>query len=112
MEKSGLFRKMKVAANLIPPPPGMSPDELISLNKAAAKTAVIMYAEKHEDFEEMLWDAAIDHLMDTVLTDDLFTQDAGFIPTAEEQANMDKSKETAEMLNGLFRGLAGFLKHI
>lgn len=57
-------------------------------------------------------EAAVNHLMDEILTDDLFAPDAGFTPTAEEQANMDKAKETAEMLDGLFRGLAGFLKHI
>ena len=31
MEKRGLFRKITVAANLIPPPPGLNPEALLSL---------------------------------------------------------------------------------
>lgn len=71
-----------------------------------------MYADNHDDFFETLMDAAMDHLMEDVLTDDLFAPDAGFTPTAEETANMDKAKATAELLEGLLGGLGCFLKHI
>ena len=49
MEKRGLFRKITVAANLIPPPPGLNPEALIAIHKLAAKEALIMYAQKHDD---------------------------------------------------------------
>lgn len=87
MEKRGLFRQLQVAVNLIPPPPpDCSPDELIDRHRAAAKHALIMYAKRHESFREMMFEAAMDHLMDTILTDDLVTPDEGFTPTAEERA--------------------------
>ena len=72
MEKRGLFRKITVAANLIPPPPGTDPEAVIALHKMAAKEAVIMYAQKHDDFCELMAEAATDHLFDTILTDELF----------------------------------------
>ena len=110
MEQRGLFRKITVAVNLIPPPPpGISPADLTALHKSAAKSAILMYADKHDDFSEVFMDAALDHLMEDILTDDLFAPDAGFTPTAEETANMDRAKATAELLEVLFRGLA---KHI
>ena len=108
MEKRGLFRKITVAANLIPPPPGADPDFLIALHKMAAKEAVIMYAQKHDDFCELMAEAATDHLFDTILTDDLFNPVEGFTPTDEEQANMKRAEETAKALSGLFN----ILKHI
>lgn len=39
-----------------------------------------MYADKHDDFFEVFMDAALDHLMEDILTDDLFAPDAGFTP--------------------------------
>lgn len=56
-----------------PPPPGADPDFLIALHKMAAKEAVIMYAQKHDDFCDLLIDAATDHLFDTILTDGLLS---------------------------------------
>ena len=112
MEQRGLFRKITVAVNLIPPPPGVSPADLTAFHQSAAKSALRMYADKHDDFFEIFMDAALDHLMEDVLTDDLFAPDAGFTPTAEETANMDRAKATAELLNGLFSCLGGLAKHI
>lgn len=108
MNKRGLFRKIKVCANLIPPPPGVDGETLIAWHKAAAKSAVLMYAQRHDDFAKMLAEASLDHLMNTVLTDDLFNPESGFTPTANEQAAMDVAKATAERLTGLF----DFLKTI
>lgn len=109
MEKRGLFRKITVAVNLIPPPtPCIDPEALTALHKMAAKEALFMYARKHEDFADLMAEAAMDHLMDSVLTDDLFTPVAGFTPTEEERATMDRAKATAEALTGLL----DFLKHI
>ena len=100
MEKLGLFRKITVAANLIPPPPGIDPEAVITLHKMAAKEAVIMYAQKHDDFSDLLAEAAFDNLFDTILTDDLFRPVEGFAPTDEEQAKMKKAEETAKALSG------------
>ena len=108
MEKRGLLRKITVAANLIPPPPGADPDSLIALYKMAAKEAVIMYAQKHDDFCELMAEAATDHLFDTILTDELFKPVEGFTPTDEEQANMKKAEEAAKMVSGLFDLLKRF----
>lgn len=112
MEKRGLFRKITVAANLIPPPPGAEGESLIAFHKLAAREAVIMYAQNHDDFCDMLAEAAMDHLFDTILTDDLFTPDAGFSPTKEELANIERAKATAALVDGLFGGLADLLKNI
>lgn len=108
MEKRGLFRKITVAANLIPPPPGIEPEAVITLHKMAAKEAVIMYAQKHDDFCELMAEAATDHLFDTILTDELFKPVEGFTPTDEEQANMKKAEEAAKMVSGLFDLLKRF----
>lgn len=108
MEKRGFFRKITVAANLIPPPPGAAPDFLIALHKMAAKEAVIMYAQKHDDFCELMAEAATDHLFETILTDDLFKPVEGFTPTDEEQAKMKEAEQTAKAITGLF----DILKHI
>ncbi len=59
-----------------------------------------------------MFDAALDHLLDGVLTDDLFAPDKEFSPTKEEVDNMNRAKETAELVNGLFHGLADLLKTI
>lgn len=45
-----------------------------------------MYAQKHDDFCELMAEAATNHLFDTILTDDLFKPVEGFTPTDEEQA--------------------------
>lgn len=92
MEKRGLFRKITVAANLIPPPPGLDPEALIAVHKLAAKEALIMYAQKHDDFCELMAEAATNHLFDTILTDDLFKPVEGFTPTDEEQAKMKEAE--------------------
>lgn len=108
MEKLGLFRKITVAANLIPPPPGIDPEAVITLHKMAAKEAMTMYANKHDDFCELMAEAAFDNLFDTILTDDLFKPVEGFTPTDEEQANMKKAEEAAKMITGLFDLLKRF----
>ena len=38
MEQRGLFRKITVAVNLIPPPPGIYPPDQTPLKKIAPKT--------------------------------------------------------------------------
>lgn len=108
MEKRGLFRKITVAANLIPPPPGRDPEARIAVHKLAAKEALIMYAQKHDDFCELMAEAATNHLFDTILTDDLFKPVEGFTPTDEEQAKMKEAEQTAKVITGLF----DILKHI
>lgn len=108
MEKRGLLRKITVAANLIPPPPGADPDFLIALHKMAAKEAVIMYAQKHDDFCDLLIDAATDHLFDTILTDELFKPVEGFTPTDEEQATFKKAEATAKAMTCLLDILKNF----
>lgn len=91
-----------------PPPPGIDPEAVITLHKMAAKEAVIMYAQKHDDFCELMAEAATDHLFDTILTDDLFKPVEGFTPTDEERAKMEEAKETAKALSGLFNILKRF----
>lgn len=107
MEKRGLFRKITVAANLIPPPPGLNPEALIAIHKLAAKEALIMYAQKHDDFCEMMAEAAFENLFDTILTNDLFKPVEGFTPTDEEQAKVKEAEQTAKAITGLF----DILKH-
>ena len=108
MEKRGLFRKLTVAANLIPPPPGGEPGARIAIHKLAAKEARTLYANKHDDFCDLMAEAAFDNLFDTILTDDLFKPVEGFTPTDEERAKMDEAKETAKALSGLFNILKRF----
>lgn len=95
-----------------PPPPGADGEALIELHRSAAKIAIRNYAEHHEDFCDVMADAALDHLLDGVLTDDLFAPDKEFAPTKEEVDAMNRAKETAELVNGLFHGLADILKTI
>ena len=94
MEKRGLFRKITVA--------GLNPEALIAIHKLAAKEALIMYAQKHDDFSDLLAEAAFDNLFDTILTDDLFKPVEGFTPTDEERAKMEEAEKTAKALSGLF----------
>lgn len=112
MNRRGLIRKIQVCANLIPPPPDADPESLIQLHRNAAKMAIANYAANHDDFYEVMFDAALDHLLDGVLTDDLFAPDKEFVPTKEEVDTMNRAKETAELVNGLFHGLADILKTI
>ena len=121
MNRRGLIRKIQVCANLIPPPPGADgealielhdPESLIQLHRNAAKMAIANYAANHDNFYEVMFDAALDHLLDGVLTDDLFAPDKEFAPTKEEVDTMNRAKETAELVNGLFHGLADILKTI
>lgn len=107
MEKRGLFRKITVAANMIPPPPGLNPEALIAIHKLAAKEALIMYAQKHDDFSDLLAEAAMEHLFETILTDDLFKPVEGFTPTDEERAKVKEVEQTAKAITGLF----DILKH-
>ena len=78
--------------------------------------AIANYAANHDDFYEVMFDAALDHLLDGVLTDDLFAPDKEFAPTKEEVDNMNRAKETADkaakVLDTLFSGLADLLKTI
>ena len=112
MNRRGLIRKIQVCANLIPPPPDADPESLIQLHRNAAKMAIANYATNHDDFYEVMFDAALDHLLDGVLTDDLFAPDKEFAPTKEEVDTMNRAKETAELVHGLFHGLADILKTI
>lgn len=112
MNRRGLIRKIQVCANLIPPPPDADPESLIQLHRNAAKMAIANYAANHDDFYEVMFDAALDHLLDGVLTDDLFAPDKEFAPTKEKVDTMNRAKETAELVNGLFHGLADILKTI
>lgn len=112
MNRRGLIRKIQVCANLIPPPPDTDPESLIQLHRNAAKVAIANYAANHDDFYEVMFDAALDHLLDGVLTDDLFAPDKEFAPTKEEVDTMNRAKGTAELVNGLFHGLADILKTI
>ena len=112
MNRRGLIRKIQVCANLIPPPPDADPESLIQLHRNAAKMAIANYDANHDDFYEVMFDAALDHLLDGVLTDDLFAPDKEFAPTKEEVDTMNRAKETAELVNGLFHGLADILKTI
>lgn len=112
MNRRGLIRKIQVCANLIPPPPDADPESLIQLHRNAAKMAIANYAANHDDFYEVMFDAALDHLLDGVLTDDLFAPDKEFAPTKEEVDTMNRAKETAELVNGLFHGLADIIKTI
>jgi hypothetical protein len=61
-----------------------------------------MYAQKHDDFSDLLAEAAFDNLFDTILTDDLFKPFEGFTPTDEEQAKMKEAEQTAKAITGLF----------
>ena len=76
--------------------------------------AIANYAANHDDFYEVMFDAALDHLLDGVLTDDLFAPDKEFAPTKEEVDTMNRAKETADKaakaLDTLFGGLADLLK--
>lgn len=112
MNRRGLIRKIQVCANLIPPPPDADPESLIQLHRNAAKVAIANYAANHDDFYEVMFDAALDHLLDGVLTDDLFAPDKEFSPTKEEVDTMNRAKGTVELVNGLFHGLADILKTI
>lgn len=112
MNRRGLIRKIQVCANLIPPPPDADPESLIQLHRNAAKVAIANYAANHDDFYEVMFDAALNHLLDGVLTDDLFAPDKEFAPTKEEVDTMNRGKGTAELVNGLFHGLADILKTI
>ena len=91
MEKRGLFRKITIAANMIHPP-GIDPEALTAIHKLAAKEALIMYAQKHDDFCELMAEAATD----------LFKPVEGFTPTDEERAKMEEVEKTAKAISGLF----------
>ena len=95
-----------------PPPPDADPESLIQLHRNAAKVVIANYAANHDDFYEVMFDAALDHLLDGVLTDDLFAPDKEFAPMKEEVDTMNRAKGTAELVNGLFHGLADILKTI
>lgn len=66
-----------------------------------------IYAQKHDDFCEMMAEAAFENLFDTILTDDLFKPVEGFTPTDEEQAKVKEAEQTAKAITGLF----DILKH-
>ena len=58
-----------------------------------------MYARKHDDFSDLLAEAAMENLFDTILTDDLFKPVEGFTPTDEERAKMEEAEKTVEIWN-------------
>lgn len=102
MEKRGAVPQNYRCRKPDPPPPGLNPEALIAIHKLAAKEALIMYAQKHDDFSDLLAEAAFDNLFDTILTDDLFKPVEGFTPTDEERAKMEEAEKTAKALSGLF----------
>lgn len=116
LNRRGLIRKIQVCANLIPPPPDADGESLIELHRNAAKVAISHYAANHDDFGDLMAEVALDHLLDSVLTDDLFTPDKDFSPTQTEVDTMNRAKETAEkatkFLDTVFGGLADILKTI
>lgn len=77
----------------------------MEFHKLAAREAIQIYAKHHQDFCDAMAEAALDHLFEDILTDDLFTPDAGFTPTMEEQANMKQAKATAKVITDLFGGV-------
>lgn len=111
LDRRGLLRKIQLCVNMAPLP-NAGPESRIRLHKSAAKMAIIGYAAKHDDFYDTMVDAALEYLLDGVLTDDLFALDKEFVPTKEEVDTMNRAKETAELVNGLFHGLADILKTI
>ena len=106
--KAGTFPQDHRCRQPDPPPTGIEPEALIAIHKLAAKEALTIYANKHDDFCELMAEAAFDNLFDTILTDDLFKPVEGFTPTDEERAKMDEAKETAKALSGLFNILKRF----
>ncbi len=106
--KAGTFPQDPRCRQPDPPPTGIEPEALIAIHKLAAKEALTIYAHKHDDFCELMAEAAFDNLFDTILTDDLFKPVEGFTPTDEERAKMDEAKETAKALSGLFNILKRF----
>lgn len=55
-----------------------------------------MYARKHDDFSDLLAEAAMENLFDTILTDDLFKPVEGFTPTDEERAKMEEAEKNRQ----------------
>ena len=106
MDKRGLMRKFAVCVNGNPPPSELSPAEVMAFHKSAAKDALMGYAAHHDDFAELMAEAAFDHLMADLLTDDLFTPDPSFTPTPAEAAMIRKAKNAAALLN-LLRPVLG-----
>lgn len=106
MDKRGLLRKFAVCVNGNPPPADLNPEAVKALHKGLATTALMQYAARHEDFADMMAEAAMNHLLDDLLTDDLFTPDPSFTPTPEEAAKIRKAKNTAALLN-LLRPVLG-----
>lgn len=99
MDKRGLMRKLAVCVNGNPPPADLSQADVVAFYKTTAQNALMGYAAQHEDFAEMLAEAAFEHLMADLLTDDLFTPDPSFTPTLEEAALIRKAKNAAALLN-------------
>lgn len=106
--KAGPFPQIYRCHKPDPPPPGIEPEALIAIHKLAAKEALTMYANKHDDFCDLMAEAAFDNLFDTILTDDLFKPVEGFTPTDEERAKMEEAEKTAKALSGLFNILKRF----
>ena len=79
MDKRGLMRKLAVCVNGNPPPADLSQADVVAFYKTT--------------------EAAFDHLMADLLTDDLFTPDPSFTPTLEEAALIRKAKNAAALLN-------------
>lgn len=111
LDRRGLLRKIQLCVNMAPPT-NAGPESMIRLHKSAAKMAIISYAAKHDDFYDTMVDAALEYLLDGVLTDDLFHLDSNFIPTKEEIDTVEQAKETAEVMTSLLYGLADILKTI
>ena len=110
MNKRGLFRKIKVCVNLIPPPPDGFKGNVMEIHKLAAKAAIMQYATAHEDFAALLAEAALNHLLDSIMTDDLFTPDAAFVPTDSEREKADQAEKHAKVISTLLSGLTDILK--
>lgn len=70
-----------------PPPPGADGEALIELHRSAAKIAIRNYAEHHEDFCDVMADAALDHPLFTRRT----SADAGSGPDPVGQGSLADS---------------------
>lgn len=109
LERRGLIRKIQVVALLNPPPDNLTPEAGLALKKSAVKTSLMLYAAKHDDFGEAMWDAAIDLLLETVITDELVSPDpTTLVPTPAEKAKVENAKLLTSLLHG---GLADMFKN-
>lgn len=101
LESRGLIRKIQTIAFLCPPPDDLTPEEGVALKKSAVKSALMVYAAKHDDFGEAMLDAGIDLLLDAVVTDELVSPDPEtFTPTSAEKEKVEQAKLISSLISG------------